>query len=118
MGFAVDWGKDFLGKPALLTQKTQGMQRRLILFEIPSHPLVLHDEPIWEDGQVVGLTTSVARGVRTGLTLALGLIDIGINETLQTTSKRVFEIEIAGVRHKANVLTRPPFDPKGERMRG
>ncbi|MDQ2068149.1 FAD-dependent oxidoreductase [Xinfangfangia sp. CPCC 101601] len=117
LGFTIDWSKDFLGKAALDAQRASGPSRRLTLFELPSHPLILHDEPIWEGGQVVGLTTSGARGARTGKTLALGLIDIAPGETGAATSKRNFTIEIAGQHHAATALTRPPFDPAGERMK-
>jgi len=117
LGFTIDWGKDFKGKSALESQRNGGLTRRMVLFDLPSHPLVLHDEPIWGNGRVVGLTTSGARGVRTGLTLALGLIDIAPGETRAATAERSFEIEIAGARHPARVLLRPPFDPANERMK-
>jgi 4-methylaminobutanoate oxidase (formaldehyde-forming) len=117
LGFTVDWSKDFLGKGALVQQKAEGLSRRMVLFDLPSHPLVLHDEPILEGGEVIGLTTSGARGARTGRTLAFGLIRIAKSERLKDTAERQFEIEIAGKRHAAHVLTRPPFDPSGERMK-
>ncbi len=118
LGFAIDWSKNFLGKEALLKQKTDGLARRLVMFDLPAHPLVLHDEPVWSDGRVVGLTTSGARGVRTGRTLALALIGITPGEKLSETAKREYQIEIAGTRHTANLLLKPPFDPDGTRMRG
>ena len=118
LGFAIDWTKDFLGKEVLVGQKEQGLARRQVMFDIPSHPLVLHDEPIWENGRVVGMTTSGARGARTGLTLALGMIEVAPGEKPSAACGREFEIEVAGTRHRANALIRPPFDPKGERMRG
>lgn len=118
LGFAVDWSKGFLGKAALEAQREAGLSRRLVLFDLPGHPLVLHDEPIRENGRVVGLTTSGARGVRTGMTLALGMVDVAAGEGLAATAERKFEIEIAGRCYAADVLLRPPFDPKGERMRG
>lgn len=117
LGFTIDWDKDFLGKAALERQKAEGLTRRLVLFQLTGAPLVLHDEPIWEAGRVVGLTTSGARGARTRKTLALGLIGVAPGETLATTATRSFEIEIAGRRYPAKALERPPFDPKGERMR-
>ncbi|MCA0272135.1 MAG: FAD-dependent oxidoreductase [Proteobacteria bacterium] len=117
LGFTIDWGKDFLGKAALDRQKADGLTRRLVLFDVEGEPLILHDEPIWESGAVVGLTTSGAKGARTRRALALGLIAIAKGETLAQTSARQFEIEIAGRRYPAKVLERPPFDPKGERMR-
>jgi 4-methylaminobutanoate oxidase (formaldehyde-forming) len=118
LGFAVDWSKEFLGKAALEAQREAGLSRRLVLFDLPGHPLVLHDEPIRENGRVVGMTTSGARGVRTGMTLALGMVDVAPGEGLAATAERKFEIEIAGRCYAADVLLRPPFDPKGERMRG
>lgn len=117
LGFAVDWSKDFVGKPALAAQRAGGIARKLVLFDLPNHPLVLHDEPIWEGGRVVGLTTSGARGARTGRTLALGLIGIAPGETMAQTCARTFTVEIAGTHHQAQALARPPFDPAGERMK-
>lgn len=117
LGFTIDWSKDFIGKAALEAQRMAGLRRRLVLFDLPDHPLVLHDEPIRDSGRVVGLTTSGARGARTGKTLALGLIDIAPGETPQATALRQFTIEIAGKHYAALALTRPPFDPSGERMK-
>lgn len=117
LGFTVDWSKDFLGKAALMAQRAAGPRRRLVLFDLPDHPLVLHDEPIWEAGRVVGLTTSGARGARTGRTLALGLVEIAPGEGAAATAARTFTIEIAGRHHAAAALLRPPFDPAGERMK-
>ncbi len=116
LGFTVDWTKAFRGKEALLAQRG-ALSRRLHLFEVDGGPLLLHDEPIWEGGRVVGLTTSGARGARTGKDLCFGLIGIGPGETRDETVTREFEIEVAGKRHRARVLGAAPFDPKGERMR-
>lgn len=112
LGFAVDWTKDFTGKAALAAQRGQPA-RRLVLCRVEGGPLVLHDEPVWEDGRVVGLTTSGARGPRTGLTLAFAMVET----TGTPMTARRFEIEIADRRHPAVPLARPPFDPGGERMR-
>ncbi|WP_422026067.1 GcvT family protein [Roseovarius sp.] len=112
LGFNIDWSKDFTGKPALEAQRGQ-LARRLVLCQVEGGPLVLHDEPVWEGGRVVGLTTSGARGPRTGLTLAFAMVDV----TDTTLPDRRFEIEIAGKRYAARPLGRPPHDPDGKRMR-
>jgi 4-methylaminobutanoate oxidase (formaldehyde-forming) len=117
LGFAVDWSKDFLGKDVLVAQRKAGLTRKVLLMQVQGNPLVLHDEPIWEKGRVVGLTTSGAKGMRTGVTLAFGMVEITQGENLSSTCKRKFEIEIAGKLYAASVLAQPPFDPKGERMR-
>ncbi len=118
LGFAVDWSKDFLGKPALEAQRRDGLTRRMVLLQVEGAPLILHDEPVREAGRVVGLTSSGGRGARTGLTLALALIGIAPGETFAQTAEREFGIEVAGKMHPAHALRAVPFDPKGERMRG
>lgn len=112
LGFCIDWTKDFTGKAALEAQRGN-LARKLVLMQVEGNPLVLHDEPVWEGGRVVGLTTSGGKGARTGLTLAFALLDL----TDTPLSDRLFEIDIAGARYPAKVLPKPPYDPKGERMR-
>jgi len=117
LGFTIDWETDFLGKAALQAQVDTGMQKRILLFDVSGHPLILHDEPIVEGGRVVGLTTSGARGPRTLKTLALGMVDIAVGETLSESCQRNFEIEVAGNMYQATPLMQPPFDPQGKRMK-
>jgi len=117
LGFAVSGDKDFIGKAALDRQRQDGLTRRLILMQVAGDPLLLQDEAIFEAGICVGLTTSGARGVRTGLSLAFGMVDVAPGEPLTQTCARAFEVEVAGRRYAATPLARPPFDPTGERMR-
>lgn len=112
LGFCIDWTKDFIGKSALEAQRGN-LARKLVLLQVEGDPLVLHDEPVWEAGRVVGLTTSGGRGARTGQTLAFALVDL----TDTSLTERQFEIDIAGARYPAQALAKPPYDPKGERMR-
>ncbi|WP_420395623.1 GcvT family protein [Nioella sp.] len=112
LGFCIDWTKDFTGKSTLEAQRGN-LARKLVLLQVEGDPLVLHDEPVWEAGRVVGLTTSGGRGARTGLTLAFALLDL----TDTPLTDRRFEIDIAGARYLARALAKPPYDPKGERMR-
>lgn len=116
LGFTVDWSKEFRGKAALERQKQEGIAQRLVLLSVDGDPLVVHDEPVLEGGEVVGLTTSGARGVRTGLTLALALVKVAPGETAAQTAGRSFELDIAGTRYGAKILPKPPYDPRGERM--
>ncbi len=116
LGFTVDWSKHFIGKAALVAQKQRGIGQRLVLLSIEGCPLIVHDEPVLENGRVVGLTTSGAKGVRTGLTLALALVKVARGETAAEIAARKFEVDVAGTRHAAVVLPKPPHDPRGERM--
>lgn len=116
LSFTVDWTKDFRGKNALMHQRSMGLGRRMVLFNVSGHPLILHDEPIMEDGKVVGMTTSGARGARTGLMLALGIVAVGEAETPAQTCARTFTVHVAGKEYTAQALVKPPFDPAGKRM--
>lgn len=118
LGFAINWDKDFIGKPVLEQQHEVGVTQRLCLFELTGTPLMLHDELIIEGSQVVGLTTSGGCGPRTGKVLAFGLISVIPGETLAATCARQFEVEVAGKRYPAQALLQSPFDSKSERMRG
>ncbi|MDH3694396.1 MAG: FAD-dependent oxidoreductase [Gammaproteobacteria bacterium] len=118
LNFTVDYNKhvDFIGKSALLEQTEP--DRSLVLFSVPnSHPLLLHDEPIYRDGKIVGITTSGARGFRMGLSLCFGDIQLEPGQTKQDLYSSEYEIGIAGERFPLAVHKRPPYDPDGLKMR-
>ncbi|MEM6623937.1 MAG: FAD-dependent oxidoreductase [Pseudomonadota bacterium] len=117
LGFTINWTKDFIGKDALEVQRTAGLSRRLVLMEVSGDVLLLHDEPVFESGRHVGLTTSGGRGPRTGLNLCFGMVETAQGETLVETCSRSFTVRVAGRDYPAKALRRPPFDPAGERMR-
>ncbi|MEX0284945.1 MAG: FAD-dependent oxidoreductase [Paracoccaceae bacterium] len=117
LGFTIDWSKDLVGKAALLKQKDEGVTQRLILLKVEGEALMLHDEPVFEGGVHVGLTTSGGRGPRTGLNLCFAMVSVALGETLAATCEREFTVRVAGQDYSAQPLRRPPFDPSGERMR-
>ncbi len=117
LAFTIDWNKDFIGKDALLRQRAKGVTRRLVLMQIEGDALMLHDEPIFEDGEFVGLTTSGAMGPRTGVNLAFGMVTVPPGETPAQTCTRRLTVRVAGRDYPAKPLRNPPFDPEGRRMR-
>ena len=119
LGFAVAWSKgDFFGRDALETQKAEGLRRRLMHFAVDgAHPLLLHDEPIYRDGKLAGLTTSGGLGFRTGLSLCLGSVSHRQGETKDRLAASTYEIAVAGERHVLQLLDKPPYDASGTRLR-
>ena len=115
--FTIDWRKNFTGKGALLQQASEGIGSKICLLQVEGSPLMLHDEPVFENNQVVGLTTSGTLGVRTGLTLSFANLSVALDESLEQTSKRTLQVDVAGERYAAKVLLHPPYDPTGKRMR-
>ncbi|MEM8869078.1 MAG: FAD-dependent oxidoreductase [Pseudomonadota bacterium] len=117
LGFTTDWTKEFNGKSALETQRSDGVTQRLVLMQVEGTPLLLHDEPVYEDEEHVGLTTSGARGPRTGLNLCFAMVKTRPGETRAETCARTFTVQVSGQAYAAKPLLKPPFDPMGERMR-
>lgn len=120
LGFAVGFKKeiDFVGRSALLAQQARGLSRHLLLFSVEdASPLLLHDEPIYSNGRLVGRTTSGARGFRTGLSLCFAYIGCPAGTPKVDLLGAPYEIGVAGERHRLRPLPTAPYDPKGERMR-
>ena len=120
LAFAVAWDKPggFIGQEALLRARDAGITQRLLLFAVDgAHPLLLHDEPIYRDGKLVSRTTSGGRGFRTDTSLCMGYLSCAPGESRATLSESVYEIGVAGERFPLQLLTQPPYDPQGARMR-
>ncbi len=119
LGFAVAWDKPggFTGRDALLAQKESGVSRRLVqlALEDPA-PMLLHDEPIYRDGDLVGRVASAGYGHTLGRSVGLGYIEApepGLPRSWFETGH--YEIELACERHTARASLQPMYDPKSER---
>ena len=113
----VDLGKpEFIGRAAASDEKKTGGKLRRLSFAIDAADAdALGDEPIWYGGEVVGWVTSGGYGHRVDRSLAQGYVPAAL---AGETGERAFEIEILGERRAATILSEPPFDPEGSRMRG
>ena len=131
LGFAVAWDKPggFIGREALLRQRAAGrgapggVGKRLVTFVLDDpEPLLLHNEPIWRDGHLVGKITSGMFGHTLGSSVGLGWVAVGPDdggEPLADASLLAsrYELEVASRRFPATPHLRPPFDPAGVRIR-
>ena len=122
LGFAVALGKDadFVGRSALEAQKAKGLERRLVQFQLDEPELMLyHDEPIYRNGERMGLTTSGGWGHSVGKAIAMGYAH-GEAGRLDAAWVREgeWEIEMAGKRYPASASLRPAYDPASKRVRG
>ena len=121
LGFLVDFNKPggFVGKEALLKQKSEGaLKKRFVQFLLEDpEPLLYFGELIYRDGKYVGYVQSGAYGFTLGGAVALSVIedDEPITEEYLRTGK--FEIEVNNVKYAAKASFKPMYDPKGERMR-
>ena len=113
----IDLGKnDFIGREAAAREKASGGTLRRVTLAIDAKDAdVLGDEPIWHAGKVVGWVTSGGYAHHVRKSLAQGYVP---KELAGDTAKGAFAIEIIGDNRPATILTEPPFDPEGKRMRG
>ena len=120
LGFAVarDKPDGFIGRDALLARRVAGIERRLLQFAVDgAHPLLLHDEPVYRHGTLVGHTTSGGRGFRTGLSLCFAYVSCEPGAAPGELLGEGYEIGIAGDRFPLCALARPAYDPHGARLR-
>jgi len=105
---------DFIGRAAALAEQDNPPARRLVALVVEAEDAdVWADEPIWKDGQVVGMVTSGGYAHHMGKSVALGFVPVAM-----IAPGAAFEIEILGDLRPAALITEPLFDPKGERLRG
>ncbi len=118
LGFAVKADKgDFIGREAVLKKREAGLDRRLVQFRLSDpEPLLFHNEAIVRDGEIVGTITSGNYGHHLGGAIGLGYVPSKEENPEQVLASN-YEIEIAGVRVKAEASLKPMYDPKAERVR-
>jgi 4-methylaminobutanoate oxidase (formaldehyde-forming) len=118
LGFAVAWDKPggFIGREALLPARGQRPNRRLVSLVLEdSTPLLLHDEPIWRDGERAGIVASGMFGHTVGRSVGLGYVSHagGVDAAWLESGK--WEVEIACERHPCRVSLAAPVDTKAVR---
>ena len=119
LGFAVkvDKGSDFIGREAVIARKESGPQNRLLQFKLTeSEPLLYHNEPVLRDGEVVGYLSSGSYGHTLGAAVGLGYVPCA-GEKAADVLASTYEIDVAGVKVKAEASLKPMYDPKSERVK-
>jgi glycine cleavage system T protein len=121
LGFAVAFDKnaDFIGREALLRQRSQKkLTKRLLQFALEDpEPLLYHNEPIYRDGKLVGNTSSANYGHYLGRAIAMGYVrdEAGVDAGYVAAGK--WEIEVGLKRYSARASLRPLYDPTSARMK-
>ncbi len=118
LGFAVATGKaDFIGRAAVLARREAGLERRLVQFRLTDpEPMLYHNEPLLRDGEIVGYLSSGAYGHHLGGAMGMGYVPCK-GERADEVLASSYEVDIAGVRVKAEASLRPMYDPKSERVK-
>ena len=118
LGFAVRTAKPaFIGREAVLRKAEAGLERRLVQFRLEDpEPLLFHNEALLRDGQIIGPVTSGNYGHHLGTAIGMGWVPCK-GETEAEILGSVYEIEVAGVRHRAVASLAAMYDPTSARVR-
>jgi len=120
MAFTVSWDKPggFLGRGALLEQRRRGISRRLLLFALTDPEVMAWgEEPVYRNGELVGVLSSAAYGHIVGGVVGMGYVPLRLNEPAEGLLSGRYEVDVAGTRVPARVSIRAWLDPSGSRMR-
>jgi len=99
--------EDFVGRDATLKQKEEGITTRLVYFELDdSEADVRGSEPVYDGGEVIGVTTSGGYGHFTQKSLGFAYVppEFAVPGTR-------FEVDLLGERCVATVHADPAYDP-------
>jgi len=111
LNFAISYKKDikFIGRDTLFKIKDKKLNKRLVMLCLkesnPGEPLLLHDEPIYLDDKIIGVTTSGNFSFNYNKNLSFGYIksDFSNEELL----KKNLYIEIEKNKYPAEILLKP-----------
>ena len=108
----INWNKDFVGKDATLSFKTEGVERQLVTVTVDSPIDVTLDEAVLKDGNAIGYITSGGYAHHMGQSMAMAYV-----ETEYATPGTVLDVEILGEFYPIKILGEPLYDPEGRKMR-
>lgn len=105
---------DFIGRDALMQWRERGFENAFVTLEV--HDITdadaLGNNPIYQDGKLVGRATSGNYGFRIGKSLALAMV----RPELAVEGNR-FDIRVLDKMHKATLIGESPYDPDNSRLR-
>ena len=122
LAFTISLKKDinFIGKKAIDKIKNEKIKKKIVILTLknsqPGSPLLLHDEPIYCDGKIIGRTTSGNYSFNYKKNMAFGYINSGFN--LNSLIGKSLEIEVEKSRHESTIETRPLHDPENKLLKG
>ena len=119
--FTVSFKKnvDFIGKEALAKKKNQKPQKKLAMLTLkdskPGFPLLLHDEPILNEGKIIGRTTSGNYSFNYKKNMAFGYINSDLE--LNMFIGKSLEIEVEKTMYESSIEMQPLHDPENKLLK-
>lgn len=109
---------EFIGQKALAAKQAEPLTRRLVSFRLRDpEPILVHNEPIYRNGEVTGYITSAAYGHTLGGAVGLGYVACPDAADAEKLLAAEFEITVNGQRYAADAALDPLHDPANSHMR-
>ena len=110
---------DYIGYEAIRTARSTPARQRLVSFRLDdAEPTLLHNEPVYRNGELVGRITSGGFGYTIERPIGLGYVSIPEGQDWKDyLSEGSYAIEIAGVLHAAQLSLTALYDPQFTRAR-
>ena len=109
----IDFSKEFVGREATLSRNLIGVSTKLVYVSVDAKDAdCLGNEPVLDNGDIIGVTTSGSYGHTLGISLAFAYIQKRYSEP-----DTQFDIRILGKNYHAKVLKESVYDPKNIRLR-
>ena len=109
--FAISYEKniDFVGKESLLKIKEKKDNKKFVMLTLndskPGEPLLLHDEPIYNDKGIIGRSTSGNYSFNYNKNLAFGYVNSELSK--EELAKENLFIEVEKKKYPASVILKP-----------
>jgi len=105
---------NFIGLEALNKWREKGFENKLVTMEVHNvtDADVLGNNPIYENGKVVGRATGGDFGFRLNKSIAIGMV----KPELATTGQKL-QIDILGKMHDVTILEESPYDPENKLLK-
>jgi len=116
--FAISFKKniEFVGKKAIEKIKKEKIKKKIVMFTLknskPGSPLLLHDEPIYCEGNIVGRTTSGNYSFYYKKNMSFGYINLVL--PLEELAKKTFYIEVEKKKYEAVIQIKALHDPENK----
>jgi len=116
--FAISFKKniEFVGKKAIEKIKKEKIKKKMVILTLkesnPGSPLLLHDEPIYCDGKIVGRTTSGNYSFNYKKNISFGYINLV--SPVKELANKSFIIEVEKKYHEAILQTEALHDPENK----
>lgn len=108
LGFCVKLSKEkFIGRESLAKQKSEGLKRKLVGFEMTERGIPRSHYQVYADGKKIGYVTTGSLSPTLNKNIGLALLDIDY-----TKEGTEIEVEIRNKRVKAKIIKKPFYTKK------